>query len=629
MFLQRKFLNSARLYSTKHLNNTYQWYYRLIQSSSIDKTNGQIKSNSQIEDQNKLPFTAFSLSDCLLLEAQYMQRKDLINERSLLKHHFMKKDVKYISNDSLNTVYLKTLDLFRCDISKMMMFPIYWGSNKNKSTLEEIYEIRRGKWIEATTTSHDKVIKVEEDRNKDRKIKVNLLKQNPMPSFISEHIENIIKNDQSYLTKEKLISIPDLSNNSNKIIGKVFMPDENTMFFIPREHLMIYDNSLTLKLVKENVFKAGLKKFVKQEPIKTELIKQLQDEKKKEEKFKKIHLSFCVHGIGQTLGSKYEYVNFPKTINTFRSSIHNIIADLKKDKDMHDDVKLQVLPITWRDKLNFDHPTNDNTLPSFSEICPSGATTIRSLIGDIGLDILLYDDVYYQRQIIDAVITELNEKYEIYKKHHPNIEIEISLIGHSLGSLILFDILSTQEYCHKLNFKVNNFFGVGSPVSIFKLIQRYNFKKLACENYYNIFHECDPIGYRIEPLVNRSVANVKPVVIATLSSPDIIIDKVKNINLINDYILGSDLLKNKSSITNLTLDGKLNESHIKSLHEHNSFGRLDYVIKSKLLDLDVINALSSHVSYFENLDMINFIIKKLLAKNTKLSLQESIKLNLK
>lgn len=296
---------------------------------------------------------------------------------------------------------------------------------------------------------------------------------------------------------------------------------------------------------------------------------------------------------------------------------------------MHDDVKLQVLPITWRDKLNFDHPTNDNTLPSFSEICPSGATTIRSLIGDIGLDILLYDDVYYQRQIIDAVITELNEKYEIYKKHHPNIEIEISLIGHSLGSLILFDILSTQEYCHKLNFKVNNFFGVGSPVSIFKLIQRYNFKKLACENYYNIFHECDPIGYRIEPLVNRSVANVKPVVIATLSSPDIIIDKVKNINLINDYILGSDLLKNKSSIPNLTLDGKLNESHIKSLHEHNSFGRLDYVIKSKLLDLDVINALSSHVSYFENLDMINFIIKKLLAKNTKLSLQESIKLNLK
>lgn len=180
-----------------------------------------------------------------------------------------------------------------------------------------------------------------------------------------------------------------------------------------------------------------------------------------------------------------------------------------------------------------------------------------------------------------------------------------------------------------MKFDVSNFFGVGSPVSIFKLIQRYNFKNLACNNYFNIFHECDPIGYRIEPLIDRSIANVQPVAIATLSPPDIIIDKVKNINLINDYILGSDLIKNKAEIPNLKLDGKLKKSHVENMHKHNSLGRVDFVIKSKLLDLDVINALSSHVSYFENLDMIRFIIQKLLSKRDKLSLEESIKLNLK
>lgn len=628
MFLKGIIQVRFRVYSTRSLPQTYQWYYRLIPNNNIDEANGKVKSIADIEDNNKAPFSAFSLTDCLLLESQFEQRNELMHKKHSLKHHFMKRSLNIKDQNSLDTVYLKKMDLYFCDINKMLMFPIYWGSKKN-SSFEEIYEIRRGKWVEATSTSHEKVIKVDGKKQENKSIKLNVNKQNPIPPFISDHIESIIHKDNSYLKEEKLISIPDLSSNSKKIIGKVFMPDENTMFFIPREHLMIYDNLLTLKLVKENVFKAGLRKFVKQDPIDSNLIKQLEKEKKEEDKFKKIHLSFCVHGIGQTLGSKYEYVNFPKTINTFRTSLHKIIAELGKEEDMHDDVKLQVLPITWRDKLNFDHPTNDNNLPSFSEICPTGATTIRSLIGDIGLDILLYDDVYYQQQIIDAVINELNDKYEIYKKHHSNVEIAVSLIGHSLGSLILFDILSNKEYYEKLKFDVSNFFGVGSPVSIFKLIQRYNFKNLACNNYFNIFHECDPIGYRIEPLIDRSIANVQPVAIATLSPPDIIIDKVKNINLINDYILGCDLIKNKAEIPNLKLDGKLKKSHVENMHKHNSLGRVDFVIKSKLLDLDVINALSSHVSYFENLDMIRFIIQKLLSKRDKLSLEESIKLNLK
>lgn len=628
MFLKGIIQVRFRVYSTQTVPKTYQWYYRLVPSNNIDETNGKVKSIADIEDNNKAPFSAFSLTDCLLLESQLKQRNDLLHKKHSLKHHFLKRSLTIKDQNSLDTVYLKKMDLYFCDINKMLMFPIYWGNKKN-SSFEEIYEIRRGKWVEATSTSHEKVIKVDGKKQENKSIKLNVNKQNPIPSFISDHVESIIHKDSSYLKEEKLISIPDLSSNSKKIIGKVFMPDENTMFFIPREHLMIYDNLLTLKLVKENVFKAGLRKFVKQEPIDSTLIKRLEIEKKEEDKFKKIHLSFCVHGIGQTLGSKYEYVNFPKTINIFRTSLHKMISELGKKKDMHDDVKLQVLPITWRDKLNFDHPTNDNNLPSFSEICPTGATTIRSLIGDIGLDILLYDDVYYQHQIIDAVINELNDKYEIYKKHHSNVEIEISLIGHSLGSLILFDILSNKKYYQKLKFDVTNFFGVGSPVSIFKLIQRYNFKNLACNNYFNIFHECDPIGYRIEPLIDRSIATVQPVAIATFSPPDMIIDKVKNINLINDYILSSDLIKNKAEIPNLKLNGKLKKSHVENMHKYNSLGRVDFVIKSKLLDLDVLNALSSHVSYFENLDMIRFIIQKLLSKRNHLSLEEAIKLNLK
>ncbi len=45
----------------------------------------------------------------------------------------------------------------------------------------------------------------------------------------------------------------------------------------------------------------------------------------------------------------------------------------------------------------------------------SGSNNYKILTGDIGLDILLYDDVKYQGQIINAVITELKRRNE--KRH--------------------------------------------------------------------------------------------------------------------------------------------------------------------------------------------------------------------
>ena len=602
-------------YSTSSLKSTYKWYYRLIDNKI--NTDGKL-SEISVNNVGKKPFNPFSFEDNILLESKYITLREK-------KNNFLKNGSAYnkMINDQSEEVYLSNLDLYFCNLKKMIMKPIYWGENSSKLNIfDDIYEIRRGDWLESVNTTHEND---NEKNNKKKLVAERISDEFPIPVFISEQIEDILDKDQSYLTKERLLTIRDQEHN--KIIGKMFIQNQETIFFIPKDQLSIYDNILTLKLVKENILTVGLKKYIRQKPIEIEALKKLTNFEQLQAP-KKIHLSFCVHGIGQTLGSKYEYVNFPKTISVFRDNIKKTIAINKINSDMESNSKIQVLPITWRDKLDFNHPSSDQDLPSFRDICPSGAMTIRSLIGDIGLDILLYDNNYYKKKIIESVINELNSKFDKFKQLHNDIELEISLIGHSLGSLILFDILNNKHYYEKLNFRVVNFFGIGSPVSIFKLIQRDKLKdELYCDNYYNVFHECDPIGYRMEPLLDRSLSTVKPVPLETLSSPDLIIDKVKNLNVLSEYLSSLDIMKNKNGLDVAKLDGKLSPEHVQKIHNLNTFGRIDYVIKSKLLDLDMINALKSHVCYFEEFDLINFIIKKLLAKKQKLSIDEALKLN--
>ena len=46
--------------------------------------------------------------------------------------------------------------------------------------------------------------------------------------------------------------------------------------------------------------------------------------------------------------------------------------------------------------------------------------------------------------IISTVAHELNRLYKIFLQRNPNFQGQVSLGGHSLGSLILFDLLAHQ-----------------------------------------------------------------------------------------------------------------------------------------------------------------------------------------
>ena len=44
------------------------------------------------------------------------------------------------------------------------------------------------------------------------------------------------------------------------------------------------------------------------------------------------HLVFCIHGIGQVLGTKYESVNFTHSINVLRNTMKGVLNKMRNTK---------------------------------------------------------------------------------------------------------------------------------------------------------------------------------------------------------------------------------------------------------------------------------------------------------
>ncbi|CAI2020178.1 hypothetical protein SEUBUCD646_0H00800 [Saccharomyces eubayanus] len=364
------------------------------------------------------------------------------------------------------------------------------------------------------------------------------------------------------------------------------------------------------------------------------------------------NLVLCVHGIGQTLGKKYEYVNFPHTINLLRSNMKKIYSNSKRLQSLNtasnhqNNCNLQVLPITWRHSISFQTDAKEENienqeLPTLSQVTVNGVLPLRKLLADGLLDILLYVEPYYQEMILHQVTSQLNKTFRTYKKYNPEFEGNVHLVGHSLGSMILFDILSKQKK-FKLDFQVDNLFFIGSPIGLLKLIQRTKIgdrpkfpndleKKLTiqrpqCKDVYNVYHVCDPISYRMEPLVNKEMAYYEQAYLPHCSEAYDLTSKVlefgeniwKDLPGTGNSTTNENNSQSKERSSNETKT-KLSDKLTTMLTDLNYSGRLDYAMLPSLLEVDFISAIKSHVSYFEEPDIAGFIMKEILAKHEKVS----------
>ncbi|KAK0919372.1 hypothetical protein LTR91_012759 [Friedmanniomyces endolithicus] len=306
------------------------------------------------------------------------------------------------------------------------------------------------------------------------------------------------------------------------------------------------------------------------------------------------HLILVTHGIGQRLGLRLEAVNFVSDVNLLRKTLKAVYADSPDLRALnaelgnteHVNSRVQVLPICWRHLLDFPkqsvkHNRNESRkeqdiadteiedeeeFPSLEDITVEGIPAVRGLVSDLVLDVLLYNSPLYQRHISRIVLEESNRIHQLYIQRNPNFNGKVSLIGHSLGSAVLFDILCRKDqqqhlskahdrdgHHQQLEFEVEDFFALGSPIGLFQMLKgrsivarepvnktRKNAMTTStddpmmdgpslssrkasapkgaspsadavnCQNLHNIFHNNDVVAYRLEPLISPAMAALKP-----------------------------------------------------------------------------------------------------------------------
>ncbi|OBA20046.1 DDHD-domain-containing protein [Metschnikowia bicuspidata var. bicuspidata NRRL YB-4993] len=405
------------------------------------------------------------------------------------------------------------------------------------------------------------------------------------------------------------------------------------------------------------------------------------------------HLVLCVHGVGQLLGYKYESVNFTHSVNVMRSTMKEVYKnetkyqelaygpefDPKNEKQKANN-KIQTLPISWRHRVSFhprkpggtDKGTTKGKIPTLSQINVEGVKSLRNIVGDVILDVLLYYEPHYLKQIMSAVLSELNFVYRTYLERNPDFNGKVHLFGHSLGSAICFDLLSQQRKDtndYKLDFDVENLFCVGSPVGMFEILKQKNivprsqvndteiqldasFSSPKCKNIYNIFHPCDPVSYRMEPLVDPKFAEMKadevPFALKGFNT------QVQNLTSISDdiqekfYLASSWFRRSESDeklksdtkkpgveeenalgdiISTLTSSGQpkasarktrtdiYDEQELGALLELNRTGRIDYSLPMGVFSIALVSAISAHISYFEDQETMGFVMKEVLSSH--------------
>ncbi|XP_077377074.1 triacylglycerol hydrolase DDHD2 isoform X2 [Festucalex cinctus] len=152
------------------------------------------------------------------------------------------------------------------------------------------------------------------------------------------------------------------------------------------------------------------------------------------------HLVFMVHGIGPACDLRFRSII--QCVNDFRSVSLSLLASHYKNAQLEGKVgKVEFLPVNWHSALHGDATGVDEdihriTLPSISRL--------RHFTNDTLLDLFFYNSPTYCQTIVDTVASEINRLHTLFKQRHPEFKGEISVVGHSLGSLILFDLLTNQ-----------------------------------------------------------------------------------------------------------------------------------------------------------------------------------------
>lgn len=311
---------------------------------------------------------------------------------------------------------------------------------------------------------------------------------------------------------------------------------------------------------------------------------------------------------------------------------------------------------------------------TLKDITAESIPAVRNLISDVMLDIPYYLS-HHKKTMVEAVIKEANRVYRLWCTNNPGFEEtgRVHLIAHSLGSVMALDILSKQPTrlpedldlkskkprTDIFEFDTKSLFFCGSPAGFFLLLNKApliprkgkdkpgadsedvsvsltgeagTYGCLAVDNLYNITHYNDPIAYRLNACVDVDyAASLQPA-----SVPSATVTWMQSISSVfrsrailstiqasgddlDDFISRPSIIKLPSTLEMETHDFTREEIAEKRMYLLNDNGQIDYTLHSGggPLEIQYLNMLSAHSSYWTLQDFVRFLVVEIGRKGGK------------
>uniref|UniRef100_A0A1B6LDX7 DDHD domain-containing protein n=1 Tax=Graphocephala atropunctata TaxID=36148 RepID=A0A1B6LDX7_9HEMI len=472
----------------------------------------------------------------------------------------------------------------------------------------------------------------------------------PVELEISEDLENV--HLSLFIGKRNSDYVQD-AKAPKKVVHTEQLAENNIDWYAPLE-VYLYSQATPSKIVRNLTSRLG-GYFQKKSGYR--LLRGYKDLATDTDKPKDIsHLVFVVHGIGQKMDIGGRILHNTSLIRHNVTTLHERLFPSSSQR-------AEFFPVEWRTNLTLDGGLVE-------AITPLHLTQLRNILNTSAMDIMYYTSPIYCAEIQRGLITELNRLYAMFLERNPSRDVKVSIVAHSLGCVIVYDIITgwlpmgpTNLYDQvpeevvagksRLNFQVDNLFMLGSPLAVFLALRfprgqhgYHLFPPSLCNRLYNVFHISDAVAYRLEPLVIREYAKIAPLRIWPCNCPTRVPYCDMPLELIDPQEMGvtkettpttSTTPKEESAVSptetpvrdrgwsiwslvrggpNKNQDGVASPQQMDSPTRGNCLEhRLDYVIKvSGSLGVSArtyINMLSSHTAYWGSEDVAFFILTRI------------------
>ena len=348
------------------------------------------------------------------------------------------------------------------------------------------------------------------------------------------------------------------------------------------------------------------------------------------------HLILAVHGIGEALYNRQNdpllgSLRFRGNVDLFRE---NVNTRLVESGDRTITGRVEVLPIEWSECIH------NNTLDRRMEsVTIPNLTGVRDFANLALSDVFLYTQNDIKEKISKFIKIRIKSILKRFFAKNEDKDIIISFFGHSLGSVVLYDLFNngvgSREDLGESNSADDSFivrpsalFFVGSPLALFQTIRDpavsdspRHVINLPCR-VFNVFHPFDAIAYRVEPLIDQKMKDVEPVLIPHRGGHRMHVAIKKSVADIRNAIASFSEWVYTNTSTQPTIGSStppgqtttLDRDEIRFVKMMNYNERIDYVLQESSLESvsEWMAAVGSHFTYWRHEDVYNFIVHKLI-----------------